>query len=431
MSAVESIYKDLRQEIARMKVIDTHEHTLSERSRQQEPQTPFSLGYVGCDLCGAGVSDEEAGLIENPSPDPAAAVEVFLRYYPNIRTTGYGRSIARTLEGVFGITHLDRENFGLLWEKIRSGITDGSYRSWFRQKYNIEAVILDVDNDDEYPEFFYHGLRQAKHFIMADSREDLEDLERRSGCSIHSAAELREAMWTYLERLIESRKTVALKNNLAYNRSIFFERTTVADADRAFSLLFARKHPHHAGSWLKTQHRSWDEMAPLQNFLVHESIRFAEEHDLAYQFHTGLQAGYTNEIAGSRPSLLTNLFREYRRVRFVLFHGGFPYCREWGVLGKNFPNVYLDLCWMHIISPATCVQMLDEWLDYVPNNKILGFGGDLKLVESIHGHLEQARDNIARALAVKVSRGDYDRENAREIAENLLYNNPKKLFRLA
>ena len=86
---------------------------------------------------------------------------------------------------------------------------------------------------------------------------------------------------------------------------------------------------------------------------------------------------------------------------------------------------------MHIISPATCVQMLDEWLDYVPNNKILGFGGDLKLVESIYGHLEQARDNIARALAVKVHRGDYDRDSAREIAENLLYHNPKNLFRLA
>ncbi len=430
MSRLESIYKDLRQAIAGMPVIDTHEHTLSERSRQQEPQSPFNLGYVGCDLCGAGISDEEATLAEDPSRDPAAAREIFLKYYPHTRTTGYGRSMARTLEGVFGITHLDEKSFDLLWEKIRSGITGGSYQSWFRKKYNIEAVVLDADNDDEYPGFFYHSLRHARHFIMVDNREELEDLERRSGCSIHSASQLRDAMWTYLEHLMESKKTVALKNNLAYNRSILFERTTVADADRAFSLLFARKHPHQATSWLKTQHRSWEEMAPLQNFLVHESIRFAEEHGLAYQFHTGLQAGYTNEITDSRPSLLTNLFREYRRVKFGLFHGGFPYCREWGVLGKNFPNVYLDLCWMHITSPATCLQMLDEWLDYVPNNKILGFGGDLHLVESIYGHLEQARDNIARALAVKVDRGDYPGGTALEIAENMLYHNPKKFFEL-
>jgi uncharacterized protein len=428
MTDTESVYQELRKQIARFKVIDTHEHILSEGCRLEEPRSPFNLGYVGCDLCAAGISDEEAELAENPERDPSAAAKVFLKYWPHMRTTGYGRMLSRNLKDIFGITRLDAKNFDRLWEKIRTGITSGSYRQWFRDRYNIEAVILDADNDDEYPDFFFHSLRQAKYFVMVDNRRELEDLERRSGCSIHSAAQLRDAMWTYLEKLMKSRQVVALKNNLAYNRSIFFERATEADADRSFSLLFARKHPHHAGSWLKTQHRSWDEMAPLQNFLVHESVRFAQEHNLVYQVHTGLQAGYTNEISNSRPTLLTNLFREYRRVKFVLFHGGFPYCREWGVLGKNFPNVYLDLCWMHIISPATCVQMLDEWLDYVPNNKILGFGGDLHLVESIHGHLEQARDNIARALAVKVDRGDYDKKTALEIAENMLYNNPVKIF---
>ena len=85
---------------------------------------------------------------------------------------------------------------------------------------------------------------------------------------------------------------------------------------------------------------------------------------------------------------------------------------------------------MNIVSPATCVQMLDEWLDYVPNNKLFGFGGDLEMVESIHGHLEQARDNIARALAVKVDRGDYEKNTALEIAENMLFNNPKSLYKL-
>ena len=430
MPDIKSLYQNLRKEIAKIKVIDTHEHLLSERLRQEEPESPFGLGYVNCDLCGAGITDAEARLVENPGSDPNKAREIFLKYYPYIRTTGYGRSIARTLKDIFGIEDLDEQSFDLLWEKIKTGITLGSYENWFKEKYNIEAVILEADNDDEYPELFYYSLPDAMDFVMVDNRNDLEDLERRSGCSIHSAGQLRDAMWSYLEQRMELKKTVALKNYLAYNRPIYFERTTLAEADRSFGLIFAGKHPHYSSHWLKTHHRSWDEMAPLQNFLVHESIRFAEDHNIVYQIHTGLQAGYTNEIAESRPSLLTNLFREYRKVKFVLFHGGFPYCREWGTLGKSFPNVYLDLCWMSIVSPATCVQMLDEWLDYVPNNKLFGFGGDLELVESIHGHLEQARDNIARALAVKVDRGDYDKNTALEIAENMLFNNPKSLYKL-
>ena len=327
---------------------------------------------------------------------------------------------------------LDEKNFDSLREKIRTGITEGSYEKWFKQKYNIRAVVLDSDEDEEeYPPFFYRSLRQAKYFILADSRDDLEALEARSGHSIHSAAQMREAMWSYLERLLEEQKNVvALKNNLAYNRSIFFERTTLADADRAFNRLFAGKFARHASSWIDTPHRSYDELAPLQDFLVHESVRFAEEHGLAYQVHTGLQAGYTNDITDSRPSLLIDLISEYRRVPFVLFHGGFPYCREWGVIGKNFPNAYLDLCWMHIISPATTIQMLDEWLDYVPNNKIFAFGGDLHMVESIHGHLERARDNLARALAVKVERGDFDNNTALEVARNMLFHNPNNVFKL-
>ncbi|HUU29352.1 MAG TPA: amidohydrolase family protein [archaeon] len=430
MPGSDSVYRELREKIAGMRVIDTHEHTKSERFRREEPFSPLALGYVGCDLCGAGASDPEMEAVENADKDPARAREVFLKYYPCTRTTGYGRSIARTLRGVFDIETLDERTYDLLWEKIRTGITPGFYERWFPEKLNIRAVILDSDNDEEYPGLFFHSLRQGKYFVLADSREDLEDLERKSGLSIHSAAQMRDAMWSYLEKLLISKPVVALKNPLAYNRSIYFERTTLADADRAFSLLFARKHAHHAASWIKTHHRSPDELLHLQNFLVHETVRFATEFNLAYQVHTGLQAGHSNEITDSRPTLLLNLFREYRKVPFVLFHGGFPYCREWGVLGRNFPNVYLDLCWMHIISPATCVQMLDEWLDYVPNNKIFGFGGDLHMAESVYGHLEQARDNIARALAVKVTRGDYDRKTALEIAENMLYHNPRRVFRL-
>ncbi len=431
MQVLESTYRELREQIAQMPVIDTHEHTKSERFRRESPFSPLDLGYVGCNLCAAGASDEEAEAAENADRDPVLARKVFLKYYPYTRTTGYGRSIERTLRDVFGIETLDEGSFDTLWEKIRTGITEGSYEKWFKQRYNIRAVILDSDSDDEYPPIFFRSLRHANFFILADSREDLEALESRSGRSIHSAAQMREAMWSYLERLLKEKKNVvALKNNLAYNRSIYFQRTTLADADRAFNKLFARKFARHASSWIDTPHRSYDELAPLQDFLVHESVRFAQEHGLAYQIHTGLQAGYTNNITDSRPSHLINLISEYRRVPFVLFHGGFPYCREWGVIGKNFPNAYLDLCWMHIISPATTIQMLDEWLDYVPNNKIFGFGGDLHMVESIHGHLEIARDNIARALAVKVERGDLDKKTALEVAENMLFHNPNRVFKL-
>ncbi|HLA39456.1 MAG TPA: amidohydrolase family protein [Candidatus Glassbacteria bacterium] len=431
MSAGQETYSRLREEIARLPLVDTHEHTKSERFRIENPFSPANLGYVGCDLCAAGASTEESEAVENAVANPRLAREVILRYWPHTRTTGYGRSIERTLQGVFGIDRLDERSYDRLAENIRSGISEGCYEKWFRGRYNIQAVILDADSDDDYPPFFYRSLRHGKYFVLCDSRPALEALEERTGRSIHSAAQLRDAMWSYLETLMERlSNVVSLKNNLAYNRSIYFERTTLADADRAFDRLFGDKYPRHATSWINAHYRSYEELAPLQNFLVHETVRFAQEHDLAYQLHTGLQAGYTNRLPDSRPTDVINLLSEYRKVRFVLFHGGFPWCREWGVLGKNFPNVWLDLCWLHIISPTTTVNMLDEWLDYVPSNKLFAFGGDLHMVESIYGHLEIARDNLARALAVKVDRGDFDAATALTVARKMLLDNPDEVFRL-
>ena len=39
-----------------------------------------------------------------------------------------------------------------------------------------------------------------------------------------------------------------------------------------------------------------------------------------------------------------------------------------------FPNVFIDMCWAHIISPAAVTAALADFLDGVPFNKIMGFG---------------------------------------------------------
>ena len=70
------------------------------------------------------------------------------------------------------------------------------------------------------------------------------------------------------------------------------------------------------------------------------------------QIHTGLQAGNGNYVQHTQPSQLSNIFLRYPRVKFDMFHIGFPYQHELTVLAKTFPNVYADFCWMHVVSPS-------------------------------------------------------------------------------
>jgi predicted TIM-barrel fold metal-dependent hydrolase len=174
----------------------------------------------------------------------------------------------------------------------------------------------------------------------------------------------------------------------------------------------------------------FEEAKPLQDYIVHRIIQLAGKHRLPVQIHTGLQEGNENIISNSNPTLLTNLFREYREVKFDVFHAGYPYFRELAALAKNFPNVYPDLCWVPVISPTTARTILSEWLDTIPSNKILAFGGDYRFVEGVYGHLAIARRNITTVLQEKYSSSDLEERQIPYLASRILRKNAMELFSL-
>ena len=121
-------------------------------------------------------------------------------------------------------------------------------------------------------------------------------------------------------------------------------------------------------SWLVVQHMIWWGVALAvlsqvlsylgAGYMLHAILREADRRGLTFQFHTGLQEGNGNVISDSNPVHLTNLFLEYGEVKFDLFHMGYPYVMELGNLAKNFRNVFIDMCWGHIISPEAARRAL-------------------------------------------------------------------------
>ena len=127
---------------------------------------------------------------------------------------------------------------------------------------------------------------------------------------------------------------------------------------------------------------------------------------------------------------LVNLFIEYREAKFDLFHGSYPYMGEALSLAKNFPNVYLDLCWLHIISPSAGARMLHEAIETVPANKIFAFGGDFLIPEGAYGHSVIGRKVLTDVLAEKVMDGYLSEDEALHLARLILRENPASLYRL-
>jgi predicted TIM-barrel fold metal-dependent hydrolase len=226
---------------------------------------------------------------------------------------------------------------------------------------------------------------------------------------------MRAALEAYL-----AQGAVGIKIGLAYRRTIRFEKVPRADAERLFDRIVA-----HLGEGL-----SWEEARPLQDYLIHQIVRAAIDKALPIQVHTGLQEGNENLLANSDPLHLTNLFIEYREARFDLFHGAYPFTGRALALAKNFPNVYLDLCWLPIISPRAYARVLHEAIETVPLNKIFAFGGDFIIPEGAYGHSVIARRVVSRVLGEKVEDGDLTEEEAVGVAERILRDNPAALYNL-
>jgi predicted TIM-barrel fold metal-dependent hydrolase len=163
---------------------------------------------------------------------------------------------------------------------------------------------------------------------------------------------------------------------------------------------------------------------------MHTVCEKCAEFNLPFEIHTGLQAGNFNKLTYTNPLLLDNLIRDYRKVNFVLFHGGFPYIYEIGVLAKYFPNVYLDACWLSDISISSYKRALSEWLEIVPSNKIFAWGGDQNIIEHSYASLLLAKDLIADVFVEKIDSGYFNKNLALSVMKKILRDNPVNLYKL-
>ena len=157
--------------------------------------------------------------------------------------------------------------------------------------------------------------------------------------------------------------------------------------------------------------------------MVNRLCKLCTEHGVPLQVHTGIQAGIGNILENTRPTLLTSLFRKFGDLKFDIFHGGYPWVIDAGLMAKYFPNVYIDGCWLAQISPSAYREALTSWIETVPSSKIFAWGGDHSQLEHSYSSLSLCRDLIADILAELVSSGYFDCDLAVDTARKILFEN--------
>ncbi|MCL2514288.1 MAG: amidohydrolase family protein [Oscillospiraceae bacterium] len=404
-------YSHLLNLADKMPVIDTHEHLpVFDSYIDVRPDVLFEYlsHYLSADLHAAGLSFEEHAKISDSSLGVMERWDMLEPYLEQVRNTSYYKSLKIAMKKVHGIDDMTRETIQALQDSFAKKTSDPDYRkSVMKDMLHIEKSITCSGTDDvknETTEFFARACYPETYICPWDAplADNLSDY----------CEDFKDTYYAWKEGGMAT-----LKIAIAYERSLYFEDVPFEEAE----ILFDEYIREGKGGRFPKK---------LQDFMFHYVLSVANDDYFRVQIHTGLQEGMFNDIEKSNPMLLKNVFRIYPNLTFDLFHIGYPYNRQILVLAKYHPNVYIDMCWAHIVSPHASREFFREALDVLPYTKIFAFGGDYKFFDGVVGHLTMAKGDICTVLAEKVAAGDYDMVFAEKILRAVFYDNAKRVFQI-
>lgn len=405
-----------------IRIIDTHEHLIGPEMLKDSYFLDFSLlfmqnGYD--DLVSAGMPDTLFDSIFNRQLDPVSKWKIIEPYWNNSFNTSFNRMIIQSTSTFYGINELNESTVGPLSEKIKKAYETDWFDRIIRDSCRIDYIIKD-GNYMPGKDGFIRYEKRFDDWLTIKSKFRIDSLAIQQLDPIYSLDDFVRSLETAFVKELKN-GMVAVKIFSSYYRTLQFEKTSADAAKKVFKTLVNGEEDFEL---------SMKEAKPLQDYMLFRLLDLARKYDKPVAIHTGIQAGKGKIIGDSDPTLLTNLFIDYPDVKFVLYHGSYPYGGEVSALAKNYRNVYIDMNWVYMISPTYSERYFNEWLEMVPVSRITAFGGDCMAVENVYSELKSAKRIISKALINKVRDGYITEHEAMVIAKMIFHDNAAKLYKL-
>ena len=169
----------------------------------------------------------------------------------------------------------------------------------------------------------------------------------------------------------------------------------------------------------------------FRDYFFFETMRRVTGRGLPVQIHAGFGESHI-DVRRNHPGMLKFIFEQadFRDLKFVLVHGGYPRSFEAGYLASIYPNVYVDLSEMIPFVPLGARQGVLDIMSMCPLNKIL-YGSDGFGIPEIHWlGAKLGREIIGGIMADFVEMGLFDHDGAVEAARLIFADNARKLYGL-
>lgn len=397
-------------ELKKLDIIDSHEHLITENERLKQPVDVFTLfsHYTKGDLITSGMSLREYEVLFDYSVLLEERWQIFKPYWDRIKHTSFSRSAKITAAGIYGIDDISDNTYVVLSDRIKAKNKVGLYKEILSEKCKIKAVLNNIlpPQIDEYDPVFKPVIRffAEEPFTKESLIDPLFDQTSHPVNLDDYIDVMKQSVSKFKAKRVAGIKIVSFPNQLP-------------DKSKANELYLAL---------IQGKVKSLEKCNSLKDYIYDELFKAAAVENMTIAVH----AGYWNDFRQLDPLHMMNFIIRHPNTRFDIFHLGYPWVRETLMLGKIYHNVWLNLCWTHIISQKFAKEAMSEAIDLIPANKILAFGGDYRTIEKVYGHLTMAFENISEILEEKIIKRYISEDDALEIAKMWLIDNPIELYDL-
>lgn len=414
--------------IDKMTVIDTHEHLLDPQRMEEYTSLDFMLllhQYSSWDIISAGMPPRTFKLLLKDSLTIKEKWQILQPFWDASKITAFNRVALLAADRLFGVNDINESTVEILSDKIKK-----AYKTDWFNRILIDSCKIDyfIQDDWDHNRFFsnprYRLAPRFDDFIHINSKQNISSIGRQQNTKIETLDELVNTLYQAFN-VAKKKGTVAIKTKgVPFDHILDFDNVSRERAEKVFNLIIDSSegtiHPVA-------------EVKDLQDYMMKCLLDLADKNKLPVVIHTGLipvPPGNGDINKKGDPLYLINWFRKYPGVNFVLYHGSYPYGGELAALAKTYPNVYIDMCILLVVSPSYSERYLHEWLEMVPTSKIMAFGGDYNNIENVYGNLLFAKEIISRVLTEKVKNGYLTEEEAKNVARMILHDNAAKLYKL-
>ncbi|MHB8996225.1 MAG: amidohydrolase family protein [Armatimonadota bacterium] len=403
--------QDLYDQLCELPTVDAHEHLHSEQMRLSRKVDIFLLfhQYLAAQYVSAGMPPEHVQALESEEVPLDQKWDYLSPYLDFVRTGSIARPPFEALKRFFDEEDLTKDNYERLTEQMRAHSTPGLFDRCLKDACNIVMVLN--QNRTMWQTDLFKPILFETDFIGGNDRASFGAVAQQAGDSIPSTL---SGFIPIMEKLLQQRRN----EGMIGVKTIGFERVEIepVQANLAYRHLLAG-------------HADGDDLGALSHYLRDRMWEACGRIGLVAVVHTGVWAGNYADHATIRPTNVLPMALAHPNTRFDLFHAGTPRPADAGMVARATHNVWLNLCWSHLISPTQAEQALDLWLDYVPTNRLFAFGGDYWWnVENVYGALMQCREVVAKVLARRVSEGHFDESRALWIARRWFHDNPREAY---